>query len=170
MQPMLHVTRLDFTSTLNVMLDLCESHRASVTEKQQPGIADLIFCFNTALRSIEVHNLAPILNSSTRANGHQPEAPEKGPAPVQPAAQPAAQPPTAAQPDGADGAGGLTPGQHALLRFLKAHPLSTTADIIAQLNMAKSTISTYLSAIKRNGIEIQRTGNGRSIPYRYTIQ
>lgn len=139
-------TRLDFTRTLEIMLDCTQAHLTTVPASQRRGIEDIIFCLNTTAQSIENYHLAEILN------GHPPARP---PAPSQPE-----------QPEHPEQPATLTPSQARVLDYLRAHPESTQSQIGDALGVKTPTVSAHLVAIRAAGHQLKSWGR----PARYTFQ
>lgn len=135
------VNRLDFTNTINVMLDLCARHLpAAPTVKQRKAVEDVIFCLNTALNSINTNGAAALLNTRP------------------------ATPLATATPTPASEKTGLGPQLSSTLLYIRTHPDCRRQDI--ETYCATSTAVTYanISSLRKAGYNI--IAQGRPANYR----
>lgn len=145
---MLRVTRLDFQSTIDVMLSLCDALLGKVPPAKKKGVEDVIFCLNTAAKAIESYDLAETLT------------PPRDWRPKQAASEDNAIP----------AAVNLLPlAVTNVLACLRTQP-GTAEELAAAAGCAPGSVAQHIFTLRKAGHHITNKRDGRDKPGRYFLE
>lgn len=151
------VTRLDFTRTIDIMLNLCEQHLpAAANDKHRNAVEDVIFCLNTAMNSINLNGAADLLNT-------RPATPLATATPA-PALAPAPARDDTENDDTENDDIDLTGINLRVMNYIRTHPDCLREDIATACGSTVGSVSTVISGLRKAGYNI--IGQGRPVNYR----
>lgn len=156
------IKRLDFVETINAMLCCTARHAVTADGARQRALDEIAVSLNNVAAIIARHKLADQLNgpippvpSRDQPDGDGPDAEELEEDEVEDASLVK----MAAEPD-------LNVSERQIYRFISTNPGCTLQMVVDHCGMKSTSVSTYISSMRRRGVTIAAT---RTKPTKYRV-